>query len=382
MSIQVTYGDGGPAWVANKLGYFEELCLNATLPVYQSGAPQVYDIDTKWSIGNTGGVPNINPGVTTGVLKTVGINNDESKTNALVANPKGLEAWAGILEAGTLGDTKISLTGNSTAEFVVEKCLEKYNVSFDPAANFVYDGDQISIFESLSNPDEAFGALWAPELYSAVNMWGMESIVCNGDEAGARVIGTVIASNANEASETTFETAALGIAAYLKGVTFFKENPEQAKEYLNEFYVEYGYAALSPEALDIEFSRPLYNLEEQLEMMAKNENNVSTLGSWLQETVNFMLEGGMIDSPLNAEDFIDDKYMQWIAANETLAKWTMRLESVEETSAPVSPPATTPQPTPPLPAPTATTEAPSSGNMVFLAYWGGFAAAVLNYMSM
>ena len=341
------------------------------------------DIDTKWSIGNTGGVPNINPGWTTGVLKTVGINNDESLTNALVANPKGQAAWESIKEAGTLGDTKIMLAGNSTGELVVEKCLEKYNVSFDPATNFVYDSDQQSIFESLSSQDDNgldFAGLWAPKVYSAVSMWGKESIVCNGEEAGARVIGTVVASNANEASETAFETAALGIAAYLKGVTFFKENPEQAKEYLNEFYVENGYAALSPDALDIEFSRPLYNLEEQLQMMAKDENNVSTLGSWLQETVNFMLESGIIDSSLNAEDFIDDKYMQWIAANETLAKWTMQLES-EETSVPVNPPATTSQPTP-LPAPTAATEAPSRGNMVFLAYWGGIAAAVLNYMFM
>ena len=115
------------AWVANKLGYFEELCLNATLLVYQSGAPQVADIDTKWSIGNTGGVPNINPGWTTGVLNTVGIDNDESLTNALVANPKGIAAWESIKEAGTLGDTKIMLAGNSTGEFVVEKCLEKYS---------------------------------------------------------------------------------------------------------------------------------------------------------------------------------------------------------------------------------------------------------------
>ena len=341
------------------------------------------DIDT-WSIGNTGSFPNINPGWTTGVLKTIGIDNEQSLTNALVANPKGQAAWESIKEAGTLGDTKIMLAGNSTAEFVVEKCLEKYNVSFDPATNFVYDGDQMSIFESLSSPDDNgldFGALWAPKLYSAISMWGNSSMLCNGNDADARVIGTVVASNANEASETTFETAALGIAAYLKGVTFFKENPEQAKEYLNEFYVENGYSALSPEALDIEFTRPLYNLEEQLQMMAKNDKNVSTLGSWLQETVNFMLESGIIDSSLNAEDFIDDKYMQWIAANETLAKWTMQLES-EETSVPVNPPATTSQPTAPLPAPTAATEAPSSGNMVILAYWGGFAAAVFNYMFM
>ena len=248
----------------------------------------------------------------------------------------------------------------------------------------------MSIFESLSSPDDNgldFGALWAPQLFSAIEMWGNSSMVCNGIQAEARVIGTVVASNANDADKTTFETAALGIAAYLKGVTFFKENPVQARDYLNEFYVEEGYAPLPDFALDFEFARPLYNLEEQLEMLAKNENNVSTIGTWLQETVNFMLEGGIIDSPLNAEDFIDDKYMQWIAANETLAKWTMRVES-EEISVPVYPPAATPPATTPpqtdtpTPAPTATASStPSSGNMVFFA-WGGFAATVFNCMFM
>ena len=107
-------------------------------------------------------------------------------------------------------------------------------------------------------------------------------------------------------------------------------------------YVEQGFPPLSPEALDIEFSRPLYNLDEQLQMFAKNEGGKSTLGSWFQETVDFMFEVGIIPSPLNAEDYIDDKYMKWIAANETLAKWTMTMEE----SAPVSPGIPPPAPSP------------------------------------
>ena len=58
-------------------------------------------------------------GWTQGVLKTVGINNDESSTNALVANAKGIASWASILAAGTLGDTSMTINPNSTGEFVV-----------------------------------------------------------------------------------------------------------------------------------------------------------------------------------------------------------------------------------------------------------------------
>ena len=146
----------------------------------------------------------------------------------------------------------------------------------------------------------------------------------------------------NEADETNTETAALAIAAYLKGITYFQMYREKSKAYLNEFYVEQGFPPLSTEALDIEFSRPLYNLDEQLQMLAKNEGGTSTLGSWFQETVDFMFEAGIIPSRLNAGDYIDDKYMKWIAANETLAKWTMTMEE----SAPVSPGIPPPAPSP------------------------------------
>jgi hypothetical protein len=138
----------------------------------------------------------------------------------------------------------------------------------------------------------------------------------------------------NEADETNTETAVLGIAAWLKGITYFKDPVyrDQAKVYLNQFYEEQGFPPLTPEALHIEFSRPLYNLDEQLQMMAKNENGVSTLGSWFQDIVIFMYEGGIIPSLLNAENYMEDKYMKWIAANETLAKWTMTLEESNPTS--------------------------------------------------
>jgi len=78
---------------------------------------------SKWSVGNAGSPPNVQ-GWTQGVLKTVGINNDESSTNALVANAEGIASWASILAAGTLGDTRMTINPNSTGEFVVEECLK------------------------------------------------------------------------------------------------------------------------------------------------------------------------------------------------------------------------------------------------------------------
>ncbi|KAL7493181.1 hypothetical protein ACHAWT_005297 [Skeletonema menzelii] len=378
MSIQPTY-HGAPAWVAKKLGFFEEICLDATLPVYRSGAPQVMEIST-WSIGSAGSPPNIQ-GWNKGVLVTAGINNDESVANALVANADGIASWDSIVAAGTLGDTKITVPPTSTAELVVEACLKKYNISFDPLNNFDYNSTNIGVLASLSDPDGSnFGGLWAPAMYSAIETWGEESVICNGADAGAHVMGGIMVSN-----EADVETAALGIAAYLKGITYFKSNPEQSKAYVNEYYEEQGFPPLSPAAMELEFTRPLYNLVEQQEMLAKNAAGVSTLGSWFQETVDFMFGEGVIPSQLNAEDYIDDKFMKWIAANETLAKWTMTLEETAPVSPGVSPPV--PMPTPDVGTPESPTpdtppamEAPSSGNYRSLAVPIGVAIAVINYM--
>lgn len=107
---------------------------------------------SSWDIGIAGGPPQVQ-GWTESVLKTVGINNDESLTNALVANGRGMAAWSDIVSAGTLGDTKITVSPNSTAEFVVEECLKMHNISFDPIINFVNDSTQKGVAASLSDPD-------------------------------------------------------------------------------------------------------------------------------------------------------------------------------------------------------------------------------------
>lgn len=96
-------------------------------------------------------------------------------------------------------------------------------------------------------------------------------------------------------------------------------------------------------------------------------------------------------SQLNAEDYLDDKYMTWIGANETLAMWTMTLEETApvspgggmEETAPVSPGGTDETAPPPGPMPGGDTPPMdvSSGNyQSFLAFSIGFVVALLNYM--
>lgn len=381
------------------------------MPIYQSGAPQVADVD-KWLVGIAGGPPNTQ-GWSQDVVKTYGINNDESIANALVANEAGIAEWANIVAAGTLGDTKIAVNPVSTGEKAVEECLKKYNVSFDPATNFVYDSSNQWVLDQLSAPNGTnFGGLWAPSLYSAIKEFGKESMVCNGKEAGVQIVGGIMVNNDAEGDMSQFELAAKGIAAHLKGITYFKDPVyrDQAKAYLNEFYVENGFEALSPEALDIEFSRPLYNLVEQQQMLAKNEEGVSILGTIFQGTVDFMVEGGTLSTTLNAEDYLPETIMNWIASDMTLNMWTMTTEE----SAPVSsdPPAPVPDATEaPAPVPDATdapapvpvdtadpptpdspptesipasdpTSPPSSGSLAALAVHFGVGIFVLNYMFM
>lgn len=215
-------------------------------------------------------------------------------------------------------------------------------------------------------------------------------MICNGKEAGAQIVGGFMVNNDVEGDMSQFELAAKGIAAHLKGITYFKDPVyrDQAKAYLNEFYVE---------ALEIEFSRPLYNLVEQQEMLAKNEDGVSILGTIFQDTVDFMVEGGILSTTLNAQDYLPETIMNWIASDMTLNMWTMTTEEsapassdhpAPATDAPAPVPDATNDPPTPASPPTESipasdpTSPPSSGSLTALAVPFGVGISVLNYMFM
>ena len=74
-----------PFYIATEKHWWEELGLKPNFSTFPAGAPQVAAAQAKsWDVGGTGSVPAVLGAARFGIV-TIGITNDESKANALMA---------------------------------------------------------------------------------------------------------------------------------------------------------------------------------------------------------------------------------------------------------------------------------------------------------
>lgn len=183
----------------------------------------------------------------------------------------------------------------------VEACLDHYNVSYDASTNFEYDSDQSGVLSRLSDPNGTdFGSLWSPALFTFLDSNEGSGVICNGTTAGVNVPGGIFVS---KISSLPPEIIALALAGWLKGIKYMFDPRyrQQSMRYANELYVGQGMSALTQQAMDLEFARTFYDLKGQLDMMAKKDDGVSTLGSWLGVFSNQMYASGVLVQPLSAD---------------------------------------------------------------------------------
>ena len=116
-----------PFYVATEKGWWAELGLKPVFSTFPAGVPQIAAAASKsWDVGGTGGVPAVLGHVRFG-LKTIGVSNDESAGNALVASRATAERFASN-PASIKGQT-IVLTSNSTGDYAVQSCLKRYGLT-------------------------------------------------------------------------------------------------------------------------------------------------------------------------------------------------------------------------------------------------------------
>jgi len=321
-------------WIPGQQGCYEELGLDVTHKIYSSGAPQVNDAyeNKAWDLGGAGSVPNI-LGWSKG-LETIGINNEESDFNALVANADGVKDWLSIVEAGTLGDNKIVVTPNSTGEFAVEECLKFYNVTPDEDGNFnsyFVFGDQMDVIDELSTQNKGnYGSLWAPNTYTLLETLPDSEVICTGQTAGVSIPGGFMVRK--DFGEEQPDVVAKALTCVLRGIDFMMDIKyrEEAESYMKEFYALHN-VTIGEKGIKEEFTRPLFDLEGQLAIMkVPQEGGTSTLGSWFEETVSDMVRVGLLTESIDSEEFINDSYFKLVAANETLVKLAMTHSGDEE----------------------------------------------------
>lgn len=298
-----------PFYIATENDWWAGVGLEPEFVTFPAGAPQIAAAQAQdWDVGGTGSVPAILGAARYG-LTTIGLTNDESRTNAIMAAKDEIEA----VKADPSMIDSLLLTTNSTADYTARACLEKWGI--DPSGVEFVNLAQAQIISAVISGNGRFAGVWAPNTYTLQERAGYDYL-CSGADADAVVPGALVVRS--DYAEQNPEAVQKFLAVYLKSIRWIKANPEEAQELLVDFYSEGG-VEISDEGASAEFKlRPTFTLEEQVAMMAR-DGGASQVDGWMTQIAEFMTSVGTIPQAPEAETYIEPAYMQAVADNQELA---------------------------------------------------------------
>lgn len=298
-----------PFYVATKKGWWKEVGLKPTFVKFPAGMPQMASAAAgSWDVGATGSVPAVF-GAARFNIQTIGIDNDESATNVLIASKN---AYAKLkADPKKIAGQKILLTKNSTVDLAVRACLAKYGVP-ESKVQLVNLG-QASIVSALIAGKTELGGLWAPNSYSAEQKAGAK-VLCSGKTAGVTIPGALVARA--EYGKAHPELVAAYLAVYVHSWQWAKTHPKEAAKMLKAADLEGG-VPLTNFGLKEEFTRPTYSLSQELAIMKRNGGS-SKVDTWMDDIGTFLEKVGSIQQAPKAKTYVTDKYMKLVAATPKL----------------------------------------------------------------
>lgn len=299
-----------PFFAATEKGWWAEVGLKPVFSTFPAGVPQIAASASKsWDVGGTGSVPAVLGHVRFGI-KTIGITNDESAGNALLARKEVAEAFAKN-PASIKGQT-IVLTSNSTGDYAVQSCLKKWGIA--KADVTIKNMGQAEIISAMSSNNADLGGLWAPNIYTLEEKAGAR-VLCSGKEGGAVVPGALIARG--DYAEQNPENVAKFLAVYLRAWKWLNANKPEAIAMMKKFY-EQGGVSISEASMKKEFdTRPTFDLATQLTKMDRARGG-SEVDGWFAEIASFMRGTGAIQSVPQPSEFVTDAFMKRVQADPKL----------------------------------------------------------------
>ncbi len=299
-----------PFHYANVKGWWKDVGLTPNFTTFPAGAPQIAASAAKsWDVGGTGSVPAVLGAVRFNIL-TIGITNDESKTNAMMVRGDKFDAIKANPQ--TLKGQRLLLTTNSTVDYAARKCLVKMGLAANDM-QFVNLG-QAQIITALTSNNGDVAGVWAPNTYTLEERAGAKYL-CSGGDADAIVPGALIVRG-DFAKERPDDVAKF-LAVFLRGWSWAKANPAEARTLALDFYKQGG-LEVSARAMDQEFAlRPVFNLDEQLKLMARSAG-ASTVDGWFSEIGKFITDVGTIPANPDAKSYVTDDFLKRVAADAKL----------------------------------------------------------------
>lgn len=273
-------GHGLPAYVAEQKGYYEEEGLEVETLVYIGAPPQMEAYEAgAWDIGTTG-FGGIVLGVAKSSLQIIGVTIDDGTVMGLWARPDSAianagyqedtgcygtaEEWKGLEILYTQGTiTDIMLTSTLERLGLVPEDVVRTNMDSSPAftAFQAGSGDLVQANSSFYFNAEDEG--WIP--------------VTTGTSQDIYMPSVIVASD--KMIEERPETVEKWVRAYMKGVQWIKDNPEEAAELFAEFCEENGVATDETNALKFVNTQiiGIPSPEEQIDYFEQAEEGEGTV---------------------------------------------------------------------------------------------------------
>jgi len=307
-----------PFYVASQKGWWAELGLKPEFSIFPAGVPQIAASAAKsWDVGGTGSVPAV-LGAARYNLLTIGLTNDESVGNALMAS--GAKAEGFIRNPASIKGQTIVLTANSTGDYAVQSCLAKYGLK--KADVTIKSMGQAEIISAMSSNNADLGGLWAPNIYTLEEKAGAK-VICSGKDAGAFVPGALIV-RADYAKEQP-QNVAKFLAIYLRAWKWMNTHQPEAIALMKKFYEEGG-VTISEASMKKEFStRPVYDLAGQLKVMNR-AGGPSEVDGWMTKIGDFMKAAGTLPEAPVASNYVTDQYMKLVDNDPKLKEFANRAD--------------------------------------------------------
>jgi ABC-type nitrate/sulfonate/bicarbonate transport system substrate-binding protein len=305
-----------PFYVATEKGWWGELGLKPVFSTFPAGVPQIAASAAKsWDVGGTGSVPAV-LGAARYNLLTIGLTNDESQGNALLAS--GAKADGFMKNPASIKGQTIVLTANSTGDFAVQSCLSKWGLKKSDVT--IKSMGQAEIISAMSSNNADLGGLWAPNIYTLEEKIGAK-VICSGKDAGAMVPGALIV-RAEYAKEQP-QNVAKFLAIYLRTWKWMDAHKPEAIAMMKKFY-EQGGVTISEASMKKEFdTRPVHDLAGQIRVMNR-ASGASEVDGWMTKIGEFMKGTGAIAEPPAVKSYVTDDFMRMVDRDPKLKEFANR----------------------------------------------------------
>ena len=305
-----------PYYIATEKGWWQELGLKPAFSTFPAGVPQIAASASKsWDVGGAGSVPAV-LGAARYQLVTIGITNDESVGNALMATREKADAF--VRNPASIKGQIIVLTANSTGDYAVQSCLRKWGLQKSDVS--IKSMGQAEIISAMSSGNADLGGLWAPNIYTFEEKAGGK-LICSGKDAGAIVPGALLARA--EYAKQEPQNVAKYLAVYLRAQQWALAHRKEAIAMMKKFY-DQGGVTISEASMAKEFdTRPVYDLAEQLKIMDRSRG-ASQVDKWFTGIGDFMKANGTFPEAPKPASFITDEYLKMVDRDPKLKAFANR----------------------------------------------------------